>query len=144
MFPRLLLLFLVVAFTELYLLLQLGRWIGAGPTVAWVLGSALLGTILARTEGLRVWRAWQRALLERRIPEEGIVSGVLVLIGSLLLIVPGVITDLAGLLLIFPPTRRLVAARIRRRVEGKIRTGAIHVASWRSGDKDRPRIGPPR
>lgn len=141
MFARLILLVAAIAVLEIYLLILLGRWIGPGPTLLWVLGTGLFGAAFARAEGLRVWRAWQRSIASRNIPEEGIVSGLLVLIGGFLLVLPGPLSDLVGLIFLFPPTRRLIAATLRRRVERKIRGGAIHVVSWRSDSRDRPRLG---
>lgn len=140
MFARLILLLAAVGILELYVLIELGRWLGPGPVLAWILATALFGTYFAKSEGLRVWRAWQVAVASGRIPEEGIVSGLLVLIGGLLLVLPGVLSDVAGLVLLLPPTRRRVASTIRRRVEKKLRSGAIHVVSWRSGSKEPPRL----
>ena len=88
---------------------------------------------IARTEGLRVWRAWRSSLMHGRVPEEGIVSALLVLVGSVLLIAPGVLSDIAGILLLFPPTRRPIAAMVRRRIERKLREGSLRVFTMRQG-----------
>lgn len=99
------LVFVVVPFAEVYLLLRIGDRIGLGPTIGLVLGTALLGAWLVRREGLRVLRQWQRALEEMRVPEEGITASLLVLVGAVLLVTPGVITDLVGMVLLLPATR---------------------------------------
>ena len=96
--------------SNLWLLVQIGRAIGFWTALALVLATGLAGAWLAKAEGLRVVREWQHALAERRVPDEGVLSGVLVLAGGLLLVTPGVITDAMGLLLLFPPTRRIAAA----------------------------------
>lgn len=129
------LLFTVVPFIELYLLLAVGRTAGFWPTVAFVLGTGLLGATLARKEGLRVLRGWQAAMAQGRVPEEGILSGVLVLLGGALLIAPGVLTDLTGVLLLLPPTRRLISARVRRVLERRAQSGggAFRVSTFRMG-----------
>jgi UPF0716 protein FxsA len=131
---KLILLFTVVPLLELYLLLFIGSVIGFWPTVAIVLVTGVLGAWLAKSEGLRVLRKWQAAIAEGRVPEEGVLGGLLVLVGGVLLVTPGVLTDVAGLLLLFPPTRRLVAAQLKKSVEKKIRSGAIHVVTMRVGD----------
>jgi UPF0716 protein FxsA len=123
----LLVLFVVVPLVELYLLLWIGSFIGFWPTVAIVLGTGLLGSALAKREGIKVWRAWRRSLETFTPPEQGVVDGVLVLIGGALLITPGVLTDMLGLMLLVPTTRGLVAARVRRAIDRRIAAGQIHV-----------------
>ncbi len=128
----LLLIFVVLPFCDLYLLLVIGRVIGFWPTVALTLTTGILGGLLAKREGLRVWRRWREALAELRPPEEGIIDGILVFVGGALLITPGVLTDTLGFLLIIPVTRRLVATRIRRAVDRRIAQGQLHVVSTSS------------
>ena len=123
----LLLLFIVVPLVELYLLLWIGSFIGFWPTVGIVLATGLLGSTLAKREGLKVWRAWRRSLETLTPPEQGVVDGVLVLIGGALLITPGVLTDMLGLLLLLPKPRALVAARVRRAIDRRIAAGQLHV-----------------
>jgi UPF0716 protein FxsA len=101
--------FLVVPLVELWLLLRVGDVIGFWPTVGLVVAMAVLGAWLAKREGLRVLQSWQRALAEFRVPEEGVTSGVLVLVGAVLLMTPGVLTDLVGIAFLVPASRRLIA-----------------------------------
>lgn len=133
MFKYLLLAFIVVPFLELYLLLAIGREVGFWPTVAGVLFTSVVGAWLARKEGLRVLRRWQESLAQGRTPDEGLVSGVLVLVGGVLLVFPGVLTDVIGLFLLLPPTRRLVAALVRRRLERRMAEGTLRVTTFQSG-----------
>jgi UPF0716 protein FxsA len=158
----LVLLFFLVPLAELYLLLWTGSQIGFWPTVATTLAAALLGSYLAKREGLKVWREWQRALAELRPPEQGVIDGVLVLVGATLLIAPGFITDVVGLLLLFPLTRRAAARVVRRAINRRLDDGSIRVVSFdqrsrgahRSGeivetsgeslDDDQPEVGRPR
>ena len=125
--------FTVVPLIELYLLLNLGRNVGVLPTVAFVLGTGLLGALLARHEGVRFLRDWQTSMAQGRLPEEGILSGALVLVGGALLIAPGVLTDVTGMLLLIPPTRRWVAGRLRRVMERRMKAGTLHVSGFRVG-----------
>ncbi len=117
MFARLFLLFSIVPFIELFLLLTVGREIGIVPTIGMIILTAVIGAALAKREGLRVYTEWQRAISEMRVPEEGITSGLLVLVGGALLIAPGVLTDVVGILLMIAPIRRVVA----RFIEGRVR-----------------------
>ncbi|MDC0709551.1 FxsA family protein [Stigmatella sp. ncwal1] len=121
--------FVVVPFLDLYLLVGIGRHLGLLPTLALVVGMGLVGASLARREGLRVVRRWQEAMAQGRPPEEGILSGALVLLGGLLLVLPGVISDVAGLILLIPAVRRGIAARLRRSLERGMRNGSVRVTS---------------
>lgn len=125
--------FIVVPILELYLLIGIGRQIGPAPTVGLVLVTAMLGAALAKREGRRVMRSWQAQVSLGRVPEEGILSGALVLVGGLLLIVPGVITDVVGLFLLIPLTRRWVAAWVRRAMERRMDAGTLRVTTFRWG-----------
>ncbi|WP_164021231.1 FxsA family protein [Pyxidicoccus trucidator] len=129
MFKYLLLAFTVVPFIELYLLLAIGREVGFMPTLAMVLLTGLVGASLARREGARVMRSWRESMARGQVPEDGILSGALVLVGGALLVAPGVFTDVVGLLLLIPPTRRFVAARLRRSLERKVREGSVRVTT---------------
>ncbi len=133
MFKYLFLAFTVVPFIELYLLLALGREVGFWPTVGMVLVTGLVGALLARKEGVRVFRRWQESLAQGRMPEEGLLGGLLVLVGGVLLVAPGVLTDLVGLMLLFPPTRKVVAALVRRRLERRMAEGTLRVTTFRTG-----------
>ncbi len=125
--------FTVVPLVELYLLIGMGRQVGALPTIGFVLVTGLLGAMLAKHEGLRVLRSWQTSMAQGRIPEDGIVSGALILVGGVLLVSPGVLTDITGMFLLIPPTRRWVAARIRKSMERRKREGTFRVTSFGMG-----------
>ncbi|MGD8861280.1 MAG: FxsA family protein [Myxococcales bacterium] len=124
---KLFLLFTIVPLVELYLLTWLAGRVGFWTTVMIVLVTGVLGAAMARAEGLRVIRSWQRSIEQGQLPEEGVMGGVLVLVGGVLLVTPGVLTDALGLSLLFPPTRRLIAIELTRRVQRAIERGSIHV-----------------
>lgn len=133
--PRFLIpLCLVTPFVELYLLFLIGRQVGVMPVLAFILVSAVLGALVAKREGMRVLRDAQASLFLRRVPERGIISGALAFLGGVLLMLPGVVTDGVGLLLLLPPTRRWVAGRIRRHMERELRDGRLHVVSMSNMD----------
>lgn len=95
---RLFLLFLIVPAVELALLLQIGRWIGLWPTIGLIFATALAGSFLARREGMATWRAFRQRLAEGKLPGRELIDGVLILLAGALLITPGVLTDLLGLI----------------------------------------------
>jgi UPF0716 protein FxsA len=117
---RLFLLFTLVPLLELVVLVEVGRLLGWVPTLAILLVAGALGAWLARLQGLRVVRAVQAELAAGRMPAEQLLDGALVLVAAALLLTPGLVTDLCGLLLLAPPlrglARRALAARIRRRL----------------------------
>lgn len=127
MLGKLFLLFTIVPTVELYLLIQIGKQVGGLATIAMVIGMGLLGAMLARAEGLRVLREWQQSLARGTVPADGVVSGVLVLLGGVLLITPGVLSDVAGLLLFIPQIRRAVAHYVTRRLERAVAQGTLRV-----------------
>lgn len=127
---RLFLLFTVVPLIELFLLFQLKELVGFWTTIAIVVTTGFVGAWLARAEGARVLKAWKRSLVRGKVPEDGILSGVLILVGGVLLVTPGVLTDVVGFLLLIPPTRRRIAAVVRKRLEQRIEDGSINVVSY--------------
>jgi UPF0716 protein FxsA len=116
---RLLLLFTVVPALELFLLLQLGAWLGAWQTFLLVVVTGTVGAWLAKREGLGVLRQLSVEIQQGIPPGERLAEGLLVFAGGLLLVTPGVITDLTGVLFIFPPTRRWLAPRLVRAVTSR-------------------------
>lgn len=118
--------FLIIPLVELWLLFQVGDVLGFVPTIAFVIGTAMLGAFLAKREGLRVLRNWRTAVAEMRVPDEGITSGLLVLVGATLLISPGVLTDFVGVLLLIPASRKLVARVVERQLAQRFSSG-LHV-----------------
>jgi UPF0716 protein FxsA len=115
----LLLLFIVVPIAELYVTLQVGDAIGVAPTIALLVVDSLLGSLLLRNQGRSVWRQFNQAMAEGRVPHREILDGAAVIFGGAFLITPGFLTDIVGLLLLLPPTRaalrRFVVARLGRR-----------------------------
>ena len=119
---RLLLLFTVVPLVELVILVQLGRTVGLPATLALVIGTGVAGAGLARWQGLKVARAVLGELALGRLPAAAMLEGLLILMAGALLLAPGLLTDLTGLALLLPPTRRLAMRRlegwVRRRLQG--------------------------
>jgi UPF0716 protein FxsA len=126
---RLALLFIVVPILELVILIRLGQFVGLWPTVALVLGAGFAGAALARLEGTRVFLQFQRELAAGRVPTQAMLDGLSVMVGGAFLLAPGVLTDVAGLMLLFPPTRRWIQRRVLKSIERGMAEGTIRVAT---------------
>lgn len=123
MLARLIAVFVLLPMVELALLIQIGEWIGLGPTLLLVIGTGVLGGMLARRQGLRAWLAIQNELRDGRIPGGALVDGLLILIGGILLLTPGVLTDLFGLSLLVPFSRQRLKRALARRFERAVQRG---------------------
>ncbi|MEY4510146.1 MAG: hypothetical protein RLZZ450_2268 [Pseudomonadota bacterium] len=119
--------FVLLPLADLWLLIRLGSALGGFNALAYTLAMGLLGSVLVRSEGQKVLVEFRRAQAEGRVPEEGLVGGLLILAGGLLLITPGVITDLLGFLCLLPPTRRAIAKALAAGFARKIAQGRVHV-----------------
>lgn len=115
MWLRLFLLFTLVPLIELWLLLRIGAWIGAGPTFALVIVTGVAGATLARREGAHAWSAVQAELSAGRIPGRKLLEALLVLLAGVVLVTPGVVTDAVGLLLLVRPIRSQLVKRLEER-----------------------------
>lgn len=98
----------LVPIVELYVLIQVGQAIGARQTIVLVLATSAAGAWLLRREGARALRHFQEAVQQQRDPSREVADGVLVLVGGLMLLVPGFVSDVLGLLLLLPLTRALL------------------------------------
>lgn len=127
MLARLALAFVLIPLLELVLLIQLGQWVGVWPTVGLVVLTGVVGASLARAEGVRTLRAFQREVAEGRLPGTPLLDGLAILVGGAFLLTPGLLTDVAGFSLLLPPTRRLIRRYVRRRIEAGLEAGTIRV-----------------
>jgi len=100
---------LIVPFAEIYLLLQVGGIIGALPTIFLVVFTALLGAFLLKQQGLATFQRFQLSLAQGEVPAYEIIEGPIILLGGLLLLTPGFITDILGFICLVPSLRRKIA-----------------------------------
>jgi UPF0716 protein FxsA len=112
----LVILFIVVPIAELYVIIQVGAAIGVLPTLALLLADALLGSLLLRHQGRGAWRRFNAAIAERRFPGREAADGLMIAVGGTLLLAPGFLTDIVGLILLIPPTRAI----LRRLLKGYV------------------------
>ena len=105
---KILLLIIGIPVIEIYLFIKIGSKIGAFNTISLILITAVLGIYYARYEGLNTLKSGMSRIINNKLPLYEILSGATLAFASLLLIFPGFATDVMGLLLIFPPTRKLL------------------------------------
>jgi len=132
-------LFIVLPLAELYVILKVGDAIGAVWTIALLAADSLLGALLLRSQGRSVWRRFNAALAEGKMPHREVMDGVLVIFGGAFLITPGFITDIIGLLLLLPPTRALIRSRVVRRLGRRVAVSVRSPPGRSRPDRSRPR-----
>ena len=115
----LLLLLVIVPIIEIYLFIKVGLYIGAFNTILLILLTAIIGIMYARYEGFNTLRSGMSQLIKNQMPVYEIISGATLAFAALLLILPGFATDLIGLLLIFPPTRKLFFKKVSNNYSDK-------------------------
>lgn len=123
----LIILFIAIPAAEIGLLLFSGKTIGVWPTILLIILTGVIGAYLAKREGLQTIRKAQDQLRNGEIPGEAVLDGICILIGGILLLLPGFITDISGFLLLFPPTRRLFKFLMINSIRKKIKRGNIKI-----------------
>jgi UPF0716 protein FxsA len=159
MVPILAVAFILIPLAELAVLIAVGDWIGLVPTLVLLLVVSVTGAWLAKREGLAAWRRLQLALAQGRMPTVEVADGAMILLAGALLLTPGFLSDVIGVLLLLPPTRamarrlapRLYARRLRRQgrrvviVDGTARPAGSTQATWGKAEvADRPLAPPDR
>ncbi|PIC71349.1 membrane protein FxsA [Sporosarcina sp. P16b] len=120
-------LFIIVPTTELALLMISGKTLGIMPTILIIIITGIGGAYLAKKQGLRAWRDLQVRMANRETPGKALVDSVCILLGGLLLLIPGFITDIMGLVLLFSGPRKILYPFIVKWIYNKIRNGQIRV-----------------
>ena len=114
------LILIVWPLVELYVIVRVAEAIGALLTIVLLIAAVPLGFWAMRSVGRTVWRRFNAALAEGRPPGREVVDGALVVLGGGLLIVPGFITDVLGLLLLFPLTRVPLRGALIRNFQNRL------------------------
>ena len=109
---NILLLIIAVPIVEIYLFIEVGSEIGAFNTLLLIFLTAFFGIIYARYEGLNTLRSGMSQIIKNELPVYEIISGAALAFAAFLLILPGFATDFLGLLIVFPPTRRLIFRKV--------------------------------
>ncbi|MEO0559085.1 MAG: FxsA family protein [Bacteroidota bacterium] len=127
MFGRLFALFVIVPVLDLVVLVWAGERIGFWPTVGLILLTALVGSWLSKREGLAAWQAVQRKLATGGLPGPELIDGLLILVSGALLLTPGFLTDIAGLMGLIPVTRALARRVLSTRFKRAVESGQVRV-----------------
>ena len=115
-----LLLFMLIPIVEMWILIEVGGWIGALPTIGLVVLTAMIGLSLLKQQGLSTLLRARRKMDEGAIPASELVSGVMIAVGGALLLTPGFVTDALGFALLIPQTRQWLLFKLIDRYRDKI------------------------
>ncbi len=126
MLLRLALLFVLTPLVELAILVYLGTIIGAWYTILIVVATGVLGAFMARNQGLAAISRIRGSIERGIMPSNEIFDGALIVVGGLLLLTPGVITDVIGFAMLVPQTRRIIGRWLRSLIRRRIQRGEIH------------------
>ena len=117
----LLILIISIPIIEIYLFIKIGSQIGALATISLIFMTAFIGVLYARYEGFNTLKSGMSQLIKNELPIYEIVSGAALAFAALLLILPGFATDVLGLLIIFPPTRKLFLKKVSKNYSKKVK-----------------------
>ena len=127
MLLKLFLAFTIVPVLEIYLLIKVGTLIGALQTVMIVIATGFIGASLARAQGLQTMMKVRESLNRGELPAEGLMDAFLIFFAGIVLLTPGFITDIAGLLMLYPPTRFLFKKWLRKKFDAWVRRHQVDV-----------------
>ena len=127
--------FTLIPAIEIYLLIQIGQAVGGFETFLLIILTGIVGARLARSQGFALLRKIQEEAASGIPSSQTVAEGLLILIGGILLITPGVITDGIGLLFIFPLSRKFMAPQVLRRMErrGSFGGGGVYFGGMGPG-----------
>jgi UPF0716 protein FxsA len=120
--PLVLLIALLVAVPifEVWLLIKVGQQLGLLPTILILIAEAIIGALLMRHEGSRAWKALNDAFSNGKVPTGELADAALILVGGVLLMLPGFLTDVFGFLFLLrwtrPIARKIIAFFVARRI----------------------------
>jgi UPF0716 protein FxsA len=124
---KLFLAFTIIPVLEIYLLIKLGTFLGAMNTVIIVILTGFIGAYLAKLEGLHTMTKVREALNRGEMPAEGMLDALLILVAGIVLLTPGFLTDIAGLLILIPQTRVLFKRWLRKKFDEWTQSQQVHI-----------------
>ncbi|MBS3995143.1 MAG: FxsA family protein [Alkaliphilus sp.] len=127
MFMKLILLFTMTPVVELAILFKINEYIGLGYTIAIVLLTGLVGAYMAKSQGRAILSRIRLEMQEGRMPGDELLNGLCVLVGGVLLLTPGILTDSLGFILVFPITRQMMKIHIKRKLKDMIEEGKVNL-----------------
>lgn len=130
MFLKLFLGFTLIPLIELYLLITVGSYIGAGTTILIVIITGAAGAWLARRQGMSTMLSMRERLNSGQMPAEEMIDAFLILVAGVVLLTPGFLTDVCGITLLIPPARQAIKRWLRRKFDTWIRQGHIEIRHY--------------
>ncbi|MEE9611247.1 MAG: FxsA family protein [Desulfatiglandales bacterium] len=127
MILKLFLAFTLIPFLEIYLLVKIGSHLGAFNTVMIVILTGFLGALLARFQGLQTMLKVREALNRGEMPAEELLDALLIFMAGVVLLTPGFLTDMAGLMILIPQTRLRFKRWLRKKIDEWIQVNRIDV-----------------
>jgi UPF0716 protein FxsA len=118
-------LFVVVPIVELYVVIQVGGWIGAGLTIGLLVLFTVAGVLLVKYEGLGLWARFRAQIDRGVVPTDELIDGLLILAAGVLFVMPGFVSDAVGLLLLVPPLRTLVRKGLIHRYRDRFQVATL-------------------
>jgi len=128
-------LFILVPIAELAVIIQVGQSIGVWWTIGLLIADSVIGSLLMRSQGRLAWRRFNAALQSGRVPAREVADGVMVIFGGALLLTPGFLTDIFGLLFLLPPTRAVIRRVFLRQAMKRITVSMSGVTMPPSGPR---------
>ena len=127
MLLKLFLAFTLIPVLEIYILIKVGTYLGAFETVMIVIVTGFLGAYLARIQGLQTMIRVKESLNRGELPAEELLDALLIFFAGVVLLTPGFVTDTAGLLVLYPQTRRLFKKWLRKKFDEWVRRHQVNV-----------------
>jgi len=125
-FTKLLIIFVIVPVTELYILIEVGKKIGSLTTIGIIILTGIIGAYLVKSQGFMILRKIQNDLNEGIMPGDSLIQGAIILAGGILLLTPGFVTDIVGFIFLIPVSRNVVKKYLLKWLQGKIKEGNFY------------------
>ena len=125
-FTKLLILFVIVPVTELYILIEVGKKIGSLTTIGIIILTGIIGAYLVKGQGFMILKKIQNDLNEGVIPGDSLIQGAIILTGGIFLLTPGFVTDIIGFIFLIPVSRNIVKKYLLKWLKGKIKEGNFY------------------
>ncbi|RQD61866.1 MAG: FxsA family protein [Desulfonatronovibrio sp. MSAO_Bac4] len=119
--------FVIIPVLEIYIIIKIGSYIGAGWTVFLVIGTAFLGALLAKMQGAQTMFKMRENMQRGIPPTNDILDAFLIFAAGLVFLTPGFLTDIMGVLVLFPPTRQPIKFWLIKKLDQWMRQGNVHI-----------------
>ncbi len=133
MFPKLFIAFTLIPLLELYILIKLGSAMGLLNTLALVVLTGLAGAYLAKMQGMQTMIRIRTQMQAGNMPAEDLIDAAIIFVAGVVLLTPGILTDIAGLLLLFPVTRFYFKRWARKKIDAWMKQPNVTIRRYPPG-----------